>query len=68
MRRPLFIASYLEPELVDRIRGVDARLEVLYSPELLAPPRYHADHGGSALVRPPDEEARWRALLARAEI
>jgi len=68
MRRPLFIASYLEPELVDRIRGVDERLEVLYSPELLAPPRYHADHGGSALVRPPDDEARWRALLARAEV
>jgi phosphoglycerate dehydrogenase-like enzyme len=68
MPRTLFIASYLEPELVDRIRGLDARLEVLYSPELLAPPRYHADHGGSALVRPPDEEARWRALLARAEI
>src|SRR5512146_688300 len=68
MRRPLLIASYLEPELIDRIRQVDARLEILYSPELLAPPHYHADHGGSALVRPPDQEARWRDLLARAEI
>ena len=68
MTLPLFIASYLEPDLVDRIRRVDGRLEVLYAPELLAPPRYHADHGGSALERPPDDEARWRAMLARAEL
>ena len=68
MRHPLFIASYLEPELVDRIRRVDERLEVLYAPELLAQPNYHADHGGSALVRPPDQEARWRELLGRAEV
>ena len=64
----LFIASYLEPALVDRIRAVDDELEVLYRPDLLAPPRYHADHGGSALVRPPAQEAEWRALLARAEL
>lgn len=68
MGRPLFIASYLEPELVDRIRRVDDRLEVLYRPELLAPPRYHADHGGSVVVRSPDQEATWRGLLARAEV
>lgn len=68
MTLPLFIASYIEPELVDRIRQVDDRLEVLYSPELLAPPLYHADHAGSALVRPPEDEARWRAMLARAEV
>lgn len=68
MSLPLFIASYLEPELIDRIRRVDDGVEVLYCPELLAPPQYHADHAGSMLVRAPDQEARWRALLARAEV
>lgn len=63
----LLIASYLEPEHVARIRAVDERLEVVYAPELLAAPRYPADHYGVA-ARSPAEEARWQALLARAEI
>ncbi len=62
------IASYLEPELVERIRGVDARLEVLYDPALLAPPQFPADHRGAPHTRSAAEEARWRALLARADI
>lgn len=64
----VLISSYLEPELVERIRQTDARIEVLYAPELLAPPRYPADHHGGAFARPAAEEARWRSLLARAEI
>ena len=63
----LLIASYLEPEHVARIRDVDARLCVVYHPELLAPPRYAADHGGP-LDRSPAEEARWRSLLRKADI
>lgn len=57
----------MEPEHVDRIRQVDARLEVLNEPGLLAPPRYVADHTNT-VTRTAAEEARWRSLLARADI
>ena len=65
--RTILIASWLEPEHVERIRQLDARLEVLHEPELLAPPRYIADHT-APVTRTPEQEARWRELLARAEI
>jgi phosphoglycerate dehydrogenase-like enzyme len=68
MSRVVLIASYLEPEHVERIRAVDQRLDVLYAPDLLRPPQYPADHKGLAIARTPEQEARWRGLLARAEI
>jgi glyoxylate/hydroxypyruvate reductase A len=68
-RRIVLITSYVEPENVERIRQVDPGLEVLYEPELLRPPRYAADHNGDpAFQRTPDQERRWQALLAKAEI
>ena len=63
----IMIASYLEPEYVARIRAVSPRLHVIYEPELLAPPRYHADHY-NVIARTPKQEARWRELLGQAEI
>jgi len=66
--KAVLIASYIESELVDEIRGVDARLDVLYEPELLAPPRYPADHGGGEFTRTPAQEAEWRRLLGRAQV
>lgn len=68
MRTVILIASFLEPELVETIRQVDHSLEVLYAPELLWPPRYPADHHGREFQRTPDQEAQWRALLARADV
>ena len=68
LTKTVLISSYLEPGLVERIRQVDARLEVLYVPELLAPPRYAADHQGQAFTRSPEQDAEWRRLLARADI
>lgn len=68
MTHPILIASYLEPEHVERIRQVDARLEVLYEPDLLAPPIHPGDHRGDGFVRTPEQDARWRELIARAEI
>ncbi len=65
--RTVLVCSWLEPEHVERIRQVDDRLEVLYEPSLLAPPRYIADHT-APVTRTPEQEARWRELLARAEI
>jgi phosphoglycerate dehydrogenase-like enzyme len=63
----LLIASYLEPEHVERIRAVDARLDVVYEPKLLPTSRYAGDHY-NRIERTPEQQARWHALLARAEI
>src|SRR5215207_404573 len=63
----VLIASYLEPEYVACIRTVSPRLQVVYEPGLLAPPRYHADHYNQ-IDRTPGQEARWRELLGQADI
>ena len=65
----VLIASPLETELAARIQAADPRAEVLFEPELLPPARYPADHRGDpAFRRDPGAEARWRALLDRAEV
>jgi len=66
-RKTVLIASWLEPEHVERIRNADLPVTVLHEPDLLAPPRYIADHTNTA-SRTPEDEARWRALLAQADI
>jgi glyoxylate/hydroxypyruvate reductase len=63
----VLIASYLEPEHVEHVRAVSERLRVVYEPGLLAPPRYPADHT-NLISRSPADEARWRGLLAEAEV
>ncbi len=67
-RHKLLIASYLEQEQVERLRQVDPRLDVVYQPELLRPPRYAADHKGGELTRSEEQESHWQSLLAEAEI
>jgi phosphoglycerate dehydrogenase-like enzyme len=65
----VLIASPLEAELAARIQAADPRAEVLFEPDLLPPARYPADHlGDPAFHRDPEGEARWRALLDRAEV
>ena len=64
----VLIASYLEPDLVERVRRLDRRLDVLHEPELLWPPQYPADHRGREFERSPEQEARWRSLLQRADV
>jgi glyoxylate/hydroxypyruvate reductase A len=64
----VLIASYLEPQHVNRIRQVGARLNVIYEPHLLRPPRYAADHTGSPIERTPEQETEWQQLLAKADI
>jgi glyoxylate/hydroxypyruvate reductase len=63
----VLIASYLEPEYVAQIRAVDSRLHVIYEPTLLGAPRYAADHTAPH-TRTPTDEARWRSLLAQADV
>jgi glyoxylate/hydroxypyruvate reductase len=66
-RVEVLIASYLEPEYVDRIRQIDG-VRVTFDPALLPQPRYGSDHVGSPLQRSPENEQRWRAYLAGAEV
>ena len=64
----LLVASWLEPELVARIRLAAPAMRVVHEPELLRPPRYPTDHTGRDGARTPEQEARWQALLAQATI
>jgi glyoxylate/hydroxypyruvate reductase len=66
-RYNLLICTYLEPELVERIRAVDAHLNVIFRPDLMAPARYHADHYNMPM-RSPEQEQEWLALLHAADI
>ena len=61
------IATHLETELLERVRAVDARLEVLYDAALLGQPRYVADHH-APITRTPEQEARLLEMLGRAEV
>jgi len=68
-RIQVLIASPLEAELAARIQAADPRAEVLFEPDLLPPARYPGDHRGDpSFARDAEGEARWRALLDRAEV
>jgi glyoxylate/hydroxypyruvate reductase A len=65
----ILIASPLEDEHVARIRQAGGnRVEVVHEAELLAKPRYVADHTGAPFARTPEQLARWAGLLRRADI
>ncbi len=64
----LLIASYLETELVERIRSTDERVNVIFKPELIAPQRFPADHIGGPFQRTEDQEKQWQSFLWRADI
>jgi phosphoglycerate dehydrogenase-like enzyme len=66
---PVVVATPLEPELVERLRAVDERLDVRFEPDLLPPPRFPCDHAGDpAWSRTAEQEARFTALVAGAEV
>jgi glyoxylate/hydroxypyruvate reductase A len=63
------IATPLEPDLVDRLRAVDQRLDIVFEPELLPPPRWPSDHvGDPSFARTTAQEERFAELLSSAEI
>ncbi|HEY3753856.1 MAG TPA: D-2-hydroxyacid dehydrogenase [Pseudonocardiaceae bacterium] len=67
MSETILITSFVEPDLVERIRSAwDG--EVFYQPRLVPSPRYVADHGGVQPELDEAGEAEWRDLLGRAEI
>ena len=65
----VMIATPLERELAERVASADPRVELLFDPDLLPPARYPGDHAGDpGFRRGADAEARWQAMLARAEV
>jgi phosphoglycerate dehydrogenase-like enzyme len=65
----LISSSLWTEELAQRIAQADSRVELLYQPELLAPPRWNGDIAGDPGFRRDDEgESRWQELLERAEV
>jgi len=65
----ILIASPLEDEFVERIRAFDpARFDVVHDPDLLAKPRYVADHNGAPRTLTADQNARWSDHLKHADI
>ena len=59
----------LEERLALRIGAADPRVELLWEPSLLPPPRFPGDHvGDPAFRRNPSAQARWEELLASAEV
>jgi phosphoglycerate dehydrogenase-like enzyme len=62
------IGSYLEPELVARIRAAPSAGRVIYEPGLLPVPRYQCDHTGPARPLSAADLDRWRSLTARADV
>ncbi len=64
----VLIASTLEAEHVQRIAGVDTRIDVLYAPGILSLPRYTADHHGPKRELTEAQMDRWRSMLASADV
>lgn len=63
------ITTPLEAEHVATIRAVDPRITVLYEPDILPVPRYHADHTGDpSFTRTAEQEQRFLAMLAQADV
>jgi phosphoglycerate dehydrogenase-like enzyme len=63
------IASALQPELVERIRAVDpVRIRVIHEPDLVPSGPYAGGYLGSKPMLDAAGIARWRSILAQAEI
>ncbi len=63
------ITSYFEEEHLERIRGVDDGLRVLYREDLVPPPRWSGDHTGPPDWRRSEKgEQEFLEMLAEAEV
>ncbi|GAA4368265.1 D-2-hydroxyacid dehydrogenase [Paeniglutamicibacter cryotolerans] len=64
----VLMASYLEPELVQRLRAGVPRAEIHYAPELLPVPGFRSDHRGTPRELDAGQLGTWHSLLGRAEV
>lgn len=63
----ILIASYLEAELIEKIRQQFPQVNLINRPDLIGKPRYIADHS-SRPERTSEQEAEWLELLSQATI
>lgn len=69
VKSTIVIASPLEDEHVNRIKAFyPDRFNVVHDSELLAKPRYVADHNGAPRTLSDDQKARWADCLKQADI
>jgi phosphoglycerate dehydrogenase-like enzyme len=64
----IVIGSYLEPDLIERIRSAGEDLRVHYRPDLLPVPRYRCDHSAPARDLSTSQLDEWRATSALADV
>jgi glyoxylate/hydroxypyruvate reductase A len=64
----IVIGSYLEPDLVERIRSAGEDLRVHYRPDLLPVPRYRCDHSAPARDLSTSQLDEWRSTSALADV
>jgi phosphoglycerate dehydrogenase-like enzyme len=62
------IASYLEPELVERIARAQPRAHVTYEPAFLPAPSYPCDHDGEHPQLTAARLSRWETIVAGADV
>jgi glyoxylate/hydroxypyruvate reductase A len=67
MHRVLF-CSFIEADLIAKLRDHFPQVCFEYYPELLAKPRYIADHVGEPIKRTCAQDEQWQELLASATI
>jgi glyoxylate/hydroxypyruvate reductase len=63
----VLVCSYFEESLIERIR-LHEGIDVINVPELLPVPRFPCDHHGAARELSSSEMARWKELMATAEV
>jgi phosphoglycerate dehydrogenase-like enzyme len=65
----LISSGLWSPELAQRIADADPRVNLIFEPDLLPPPRWQGDIAGDpGFRRDPEGERRWQELLGRAEV
>lgn len=64
----IVIGSYVEPDLVERIRSAGEDLRVHYRPDLLPVPRYRCDHSAPARGLSTSQLDEWRTTSALADV
>ena len=62
------IGTYIEPDLVERIKVFDDELVVHYRPDLLPVPRYACDHNGIARDLSEAQLEEWRSIASLADV
>jgi len=64
----ILISFHIAPELVEKIKAVDPRIQIIYDPSLLGKPRYLNDQHGAPIQRTPEQEDRFMQMMRDAKI